>query len=167
MKIRNGFVSNSSSCSYYLQIIPKDINHTVHRIFSIILDFETSFLQETKLENKIKNEILRLESYDNKPGSLIPIKDLDDRIETLKEYLLIIQTKNETPDYNYEINYIKTFLDIHGIDFSMQKDINLSYFTAMHNFFVESIPRVLQEIIFDFAFNLNDDVVKISRDKNN
>lgn len=150
MKIREGFVSNSSSASYIVKI------HTSWEDFSTIIKDEIywSFCDVNSLKTEIQNSITREKEFLNK-GKVTSNKEAT-LFEPLLEYWEEALAKHEetlkeldkemTPE-----DMIKWVLKYYGMGFIEKPDmIELSGFTSMHNSYVEGMQDLLKEIVLCF-----------------
>ena len=152
MKIRSGFVSNSSSASYIIKI-----HNTSFEEFSENLMNEYGWY--TFNPEYLKKEILadidrQLEYVDkqavfyNNINKTNPLSDYwTERIDKCKEFLKEL----ENPLNNKEL--IKLGLEYNGIKLAIAEDINLIQmhdFTVMHNSFDEGMTPLVKEITFYF-----------------
>jgi len=153
MKIRNGFVSNSSSSSYIVKI-----RDTYWDEFCDIVaanDGGFQFGQEIMIRQikEILNDTARtnrrLASDD---GKLIEMfKEMDEAWVTRLNGFL----DKLSADKISNVSLIEIALDFHGIrHVESHKDIvELMYITSMHNSFDEGMPLLLKEIVLMFLFD--------------
>ena len=148
MKIRNGFVSNSSSASYIIKIEGMKLIDLLG-----ILGYGEEFCKETML-NDISKKIFDLnkdiDSFKNKKHNSL-VKNLNiSFLEGLENELKEIQSI----DKNDDLSILKKYLKMNGIKHEeTDKELILEYFTPMHNSFVEGICDQLKELIFKVIFS--------------
>ena len=152
MKIRNGFVSNSSSSSYIVRI--KD---TTWDEFCDLVSGDKGFYYREELVQKIDEEITRYETYinetkddkDNILKSMIPI--YKDQLAKLKKL------KKKMPKDNDD-QLVEIALEFHSIKWEVDEDckeVELRDFTSMHNSFNEGMSPILREIVLTLMFDTN------------
>lgn len=160
MKIRLGFVSNSSSASYYIRLIGSKENRN-KAIFNAIdyLDWDGELKERIKDNIKYtKASIARLEQKTDK--FLFETKEeLEDRLEDLEKDLRYLEQ-----DRNYERkDYVERLIEIslrwYGIGIKVyENETRLESFTTMHNNYTEGTPRIFQELILKNAFEPSTDL---------
>jgi hypothetical protein len=144
VKIRNGFVSNSSSSSYIVNIKVEP------KVFYNLLQAEYGWHMFGKAEamKDLKKEIKEHEKYSR---SILQ----DERGEELAERL----KKLQNTDSNNR-NIIKIILENHNILIKENADeVELESSTSMHNDFNEGVDDVLKEIILFFLMDTEYKVV--------
>ena len=143
MKIREGFVSNSSSASYIVKI------HTSWEDFSTIIKDEIywSFCDVNSLKTEIQNSITKEKEFLNKDATLFePLTEYWEESLAKQEEMLKELDKEMTPE-----DMIKWVLKYNGMGFIEKPDmIELSGFTSMHNSYVEGMQDLLKEIVLCF-----------------
>lgn len=160
MKIRNGFVSNSSSASYTVEV--RDIGE---QDFFGRLQAEYSWsalnLQGTqnRIEAMIKECEKHIEECEENERS-----DKDEDRKGLTTHLLSLhrgrlsQVKNLLEeslalDEDDFAEVAKFILKFRGISYKEDDgDIELEYFTSMHNDYCDSMGELMQEIALFFMF---------------
>jgi hypothetical protein len=158
MKTRQGFVSNSSSASYIVEI-----RNIEEQDFFGLLYTEYSWNEfnihsiKGQIAERIKecNQEIKTEESPLTSFYCSQIKKLE---ELQKEVLEI----NDEEDCSRAIKFILKYKDIQYKE--VDGDIYLEYFTSMHNSFDEGIGELLKEIIFFFIFE-TDYKVKCKVDK--
>jgi len=181
MKIRNGFVSNSSSSSYIVNVEGASMDDFCRNLYSeyrwYIFNIE-SFLktvkrQKTKTENYIKDILEKGDEPDNSFSSMNEhfCKMYQTRLEELTKIETEIEKNSEDGKLNYDADpedVIKMVLNYYGVKLTntLNDGVQLEYFTSMHNSFTEGVSEILQEVIlycmFDTKYN-----VKCRRDSDN
>jgi len=145
MKIRQGFVSNSSSASYIVDIQnieEKEFFDVVQGMYcgGYVFDSEYIVEQLQQIIEEAKSEIREK----NTPMTVYYI-DKVKRFRALKKEALRISSNK---------NMIKFGLKINGITYNYKDSvITLSSWTSMHNSFNDGPSDVLKEIILTFLFN--------------
>lgn len=158
MKIRLGFVSNSSSASYYVTLreTPQDA------LLTITAQCSWPYFQEgivlSKLDEWIKSYENRLEYIDktretfligSKESIELTLKVLQDKRKRIK-YIFEQRRKDwtilpqELLDYILELNYIT-------VEYKDDR-VLLSATTAMHNNYIEGMPDLLKDIVLYYSF---------------
>jgi len=161
MKIRNGFVSNSSSSSYIVQI-----KNTSWEEFCNIMTSSKGFYWAEELRVEIDEEIKKQKKYMSDAKGNKMFKGMK---RLYKERLVKLQKlkKNiNVPKPNSSI-LVKTALDFNDVKYYdyQNERIELNYFTSMHNSFNEGMADVLKEIILVFMFDTNKKI-KCEREDN-
>lgn len=146
MKIRNGFVSNSSSASYIVRI--KDINFS---------DFSKLISEEfTTFYGMLSNEelIKRLNSNIKCRKTMMEFTGIDkENFEKTISILEETKQKIEKGELSIE-ELVKEALNINGIKIEEENgDLILNDFTAMHNSYVEGMNDDLKEIVLFMIFD--------------
>ena len=148
MKIRNGFVSNSSSSSYIVKI-----RDTYWDEFcDIVVDGNNSYMKDNLLK-EIDEDIVRFEGYIKEEG----IREGSVFVEMNKEHLVQLNKWKEilTPEkVNNEV-LVEVALAHSSIRRNeTHKDVvELSSLTTMHNSFDEGMTKLLKEIVLLFSFD--------------
>lgn len=168
MKVRLGFVSNSSAASYIITLGGniKDIN-------KLIIESVQFVSWNNELKENIKYNIARTEKT---------ITDL----ECGKEHFLISSVEEQ----QYQLQQLKADLEYLGdsehflhsdcLEYATivlrhyyitrtdmyNGDVKLSYFTSMHNCYTEGMPQILHELILYHAFEKTDVKLTCEIDKN-
>jgi len=178
MKIRNGFVSNSSSASFIVtvkmdkhqlfHVLSKELGWSYlskaafRGIVSVALEKHKEYLRKEKkeLKNKKLKEILPFDNF------------WEDTVKSETELLDKID-KYKINDYKYDgeedyINFVQDVLSYHHIFlkplFKTEDVWEFSSWTSMFNSY-DDIPTLLKEIILMFAFE-NHEVKCIVHDGN-
>jgi hypothetical protein len=152
MKIRNGFVSNSSSASFIVTIFDTTIDEVCSNISE---HFMYNHFSKTALIEKIKNQI---NNY-NKNHELL--NDYNnywiEKVRNYEEILNIIKqdiNKNNTSTFeslneNLALRVLKEFYGV--IVLQDENKVILSTFTSMYNDITE-IPEILKDIVVYYNF---------------
>lgn len=167
MKVRKGFVSNSSSSSYIVKI-NSDYNDFIDKL---VEEYGWDFINKKYIRRKIQKEIERLEEIlneienDNNENKVICDfqKRMNDNVQktydkeknNLKE-LQKINNKKDLIEFIFEWHYIKVETSDH--------EVVLNHFTSMHNSFLEGMNDLLKEIVLFFLFD-TDYIVKCNREE--
>ena len=144
MKIRQGFVSNSSSASYIVKIDNISFydfcdkiqaEYGFHDYFSI-----------AQMNGRIDHLLERYSDLDdNNP--------IDTFSKSFKKELEDQKTKLSKIDEDNFYEIAKFALDFHQIDVKDGSGhIELSYFTSMHNDFDSGMSNIMKEIVLYFIF---------------
>ena len=159
MKIRTGFVSNSSSSSYIVKI---------HVPYNEFVDFlgarhKWDYFCLENIKNKIDFQIKELEESHKK--SLEEYKDrsewlfkcYDDRLKYLNDFK---KETSELTEDNFDkiVELVLKYNDITEDTIETDSGENiviLSYFTSMHNDFNDGMNDLLKEIVLGFLFDTN------------
>jgi len=156
MKIRQGFVSNSSSASYYVtlnQNIDEALNTIQENCWYPYLD-EDALLEI--LEKYIKDTESRLEDIDKKSERFLILDTKPELESRLKKYQSMKQTiidkASGKPIEDHAI--AKMGLEL---DYILIKDINgikteLEAGTSMHNSYDEGMSDFLKDIVLYYSF---------------
>ena len=144
MKIRTGFVSNSSSASFMLTIFEK--MESLIDIFKQQNFFFYHLLDDTieKLELGIKY------SEQTKWVSQEHINDEKEKLTLAKKILENQYECKEDEEYEKEITQL---LNIWGVKIENNDEIILTWHTAMLNEYLSSIPAPVLEIMLNYKFN--------------
>ena len=137
MKIRKGFVSNSSSASYIVKIKGIDFSEFCQALRN---EYGCWGIFSTKgLQNKINS------LYESTRNSSIEI--FRDEVEEFKNRV------DKLGDDNFE-DVVKLALDFYNINSSEVKGgIELTDFTTMHNDFDSGMSNIMKEIVLYFMFD--------------
>lgn len=159
MKIRLGFVSNSSSASYTISIgINKNdfyrgllSDKSAYTFFSV-----SSFINELEecikvIKEGIKEDKLNIKLGKDRGLMNFCLDSNQNYLKTLKATLVRVK-KIKNPERDKRI--IKEILAYHHIRLndSLEGSVVLQYHTTMHNSYVEALPDDLKEIILYFMF---------------
>jgi len=152
MKIRYGFVSNSSSASYIITLSGdmKDINQLI--VESIQFVGWNNELEERLNEDvtRLKKSITRLEQ--GKESFLDrPIEEQKSRLAQAIADLETITTNRDKTELVDYANLVLRNYDINRIDM-YNGDVKLSASTSMHNCYTEGLPRIMHEIVLQQVF---------------
>jgi len=148
MKIRNGFVSNSSSSSYIVKI-----RDTYWDEFcDIVVAGDYSYTKDNLLK-EIETDITRFEGYIKEEG----IREGSVFVEMNKEHLVQLNNWKEilTPEKISNEVLVEVALAHSGIkrDETHKDIVKLSCLTSMHNSFDEGMTKLLKEIVLLFLFD--------------
>ena len=178
MKIRSGFVSNSSSASYYVTI-----NINLHTFIECMLDeLQTSYFSVgnllEELTKRLELELEEYASYEQPENKVLPlfkeqklrnIDRLKSKIENLEKIKCLDQwnwpsTENDEKEGKFVVDKVKavTYIlnDIYSIFLIEVNDtvdncIEISANTSMHNSY-NDVPDIMKTIITYFCFNRPD-----------
>jgi hypothetical protein len=146
MKIRYGFVSNSSSSSY----IVKFKNMSFLDFVECVMGADLGWFNEEAIEERISNDIIDLE--DRKDDSILGAL-IQSKIETYRNYL------ERSRNIKNDIERVQLVFDLEGIRVEEDNgDLLLNYFTSMHNDFNTGMNDLYKEIIFTFLFDLKKEI---------
>jgi hypothetical protein len=159
MKIRNGFVSNSSSSSYVVKIrdtTKKEFCDFIYAEKGIGYGYDYDTIIQ-KLDEDIKHnkqEIKAIMAEKEYPNSKWDVKKymLKSQRRWLKE---AVSTKNKVIKCgkNNRIRLTEIVLGRYGIAFDFDDNsVNLRYHTSMHNSF-DDMGDLLREIVLAFMFD--------------
>ena len=145
MKIRQGFVSNSSSASYIVKIQNIEEQEFFDRVACMYCKGFT-FEKEHLLE-LIEKFVVEAQFFCKSADSVM----LDYWEKELKEYLLL---KKQLTKINSNEDLVKFGFNLRGIHYEYKNsNIELDSWTSMHNSFTDGLDNILQEIILEFIFN--------------
>jgi hypothetical protein len=160
MKARNGFVSNSSSSSYIVTI------HTTFDDFAerLIAEYKWDYFCLSNIVAKIDSQIREAEksrcalknSFEEPKESISEERAMglnqwyEKQIKNLNDYKEEVAKLNED-DYKSIILCVFKRHDI--IVGYFDSGVELSYFTPMHNDFLDGMDELLNEIIMYFMFD--------------
>ena len=157
MKIRQGFVSNSSSASYYIKI-----NEPWEAFVAKAIDkcwypfFEVNTLSERIDELVVtRTSSIELAEQSEEHWLRSTLNEARAQLEWLKEEKKFLDELNQLRRYTYtqRERIVKLALEVYGIKYSDEEDhVDVSYFTAMHNDYFESMPEPLIELILYYVF---------------
>lgn len=145
MKIRNGFVSNSSSSSYIVRV-----KNTTWDEFCDLVSADKGFYYGDELIQEINKEIKRYEES-IKEAKEDKNKILSTLTPMYKERLVgLKKLKKEIA----KDNLVEIALKFHSIQWKVDDDeIELRGYTSMHNSFDEGMPGLLKEIVLTLMFD--------------
>jgi len=154
MKVRLGFISNSSSASYIVEL-----NITEDRLYEIlhIIDWQAEatsvvsrlvYLRESiedqyhfGLAATLRNDMPRDKAIEAKQNHEKKVEEIDKKIDKYRKPNI---TKKEIA---------KEYLKAHEITVTPKKDsVELSAFTSMHNEYVTGMNDILKEIVLFLTF---------------
>lgn len=151
MKIRSGFVSNSSSASYMVTI-SESFNSIADKYFSDIAMLLNKDIKSYKRDKKHYEDIIeKLNQGDktiwyNKEHCEECIKLLEVIIEFLKHQF-------DTDHIIDKENVLENILQYHSIDIIKKSSFTqFKYLTSMHNDYGSSMDNLLKEIILIYTF---------------
>ena len=156
MKVRSGFVSNSSSSSYIIGI---------HRTFEEIMDeidypsaFYT-FIMIPKLESTIaeyKNKLSTPNDLDTPGYSILHMKEFYERQIKISSKLLKFAKRAQKDPNKYQTSFIEEVLKGRGINFEEENGYTVfKYMSTIHNSF-NDIGDVLSAICLWYLFHRPD-----------
>ena len=150
MKIRNGFVSNSSSSSYIVRV--KD---TTWDEFCNLVVADKGFYYREELVHEIDEEIVRFETS-IKEAKEDKNKILSTMIPMYKDKLVELKKLKKSMPKDNDIEALVTIaLKFNGIKYDVDKDVKeveLRSFTSMHNSF-DDMPMLMREIVLALMFD--------------
>lgn len=161
MKLRQGFVSNSSSASYIVTITGKIKNIIENIIGNTPIGFKNIGLEYENKINELKNVIAtnKKDSKKDKFESLDKLKkmwvkydeeELKSATKFLEQLNLIKLKKKRTDKDNFTM--VKNYLTFKGINVSTAPSgMTLDYFTVMHNSYLD-MSDTLKSIILYYSF---------------
>lgn len=152
MKIRKGFISNSSSSSYIvsIRVSPEDFYQALWE------EYAWNWFSKKKNQEELEKRIKRMQK---------DFEEVDFSTESGRNWLLesstlwferLIQDKEKLDSLNEKDakELIKFVLEDNHIVISEDEDeIDLEYTTSMHNDFNEGITKLLKEIILYFLLD--------------
>ena len=155
MKIRNGFVSNSSSASYIVKINGSSFEDLCARLLCEYSWCEFNLVAVLgKISNRITEASERLQTGEIKPFYDKLIEDLE---------ALLKEAKDIDEDNGVEV--VDFILKYNGIEYQEDSnEITLFDCTSMHNSYDEGVSDLLQEIIMFILFE-TDYKIKCEIDK--
>jgi hypothetical protein len=153
MKIRTGFVSNSSSSSYIIKVYA-NFDDILRNLSFWFID-KNAIIIETKKEIKRLKNLLKTKHnkfYDIfKRENKKELKELNERLKFLES-----NTDN--------IDFLKNYFSWNGIWFEdKNKYVKICYDTTMHNDFVSGMSDLYKEIVLSLTF---DSKYKIEYERN-
>lgn len=162
MKIRSGFVSNSSSASYIVTLkYEEDMALSIIREAMVLTDNIKQYYED--LITRYKNNVdASLDGDSFFAGMNRRCKDLIKELESKVEFINRHPHPNAEEQKQITIDYITSL----GIVYKYEgEELELSYFTSMHNDYLSGMPSLLAEIILVVLFNDKSKIkVKIDED---
>jgi hypothetical protein len=156
MKIRSGFVSNSSSSSFVVQIcVPTSVfvdNLLNDDDFCLRDKFNKAVFKEY-LKERLQ-ELERSIEEDKRLKKHPLFKHLADSCKgEVKEIGEVLKVFDSLTDLQLLVMVLK----YNGIKMRKHNKeyVELYHWTSMHNYFIESLPDLLKEIMFYYTFNKN------------
>lgn len=158
MKIRLGFVSNSSSASYYVTVrsswsdfVSKVLNKCWYPFF------ETESLME-RVNNLIQNREWSITSAEQGEEHWLrpTLAAAKEELEQLKQDRKFLEDNqadiwDKTPEERDRL--VRLAFKAYGINWEYEEGtVKMDYTTVMHNNFTESMPEALIEIILYYKF---------------
>ncbi len=168
MKIRSSFVSNSSSASYIIniQIDKEDFFGHLSNEYGWSLFGKDAFEEKVKRELTIEKKALKKSEKEKIDDSSTIDKVFEDQTkEHIKKLEPILEAIKPLDKYDRE--FIEIVLNYSHIDITKATDdeVELEYFTSMHNDFSEGMCEMLKEIVLYFMFDTTNKVkCEIKRD---
>lgn len=148
MKIRSGFVSNSSSASYIVTISKslEDVIDDMHTHFYLVSDEVDKY----KIDKRNYEEILERINK-NEKDIWYSKQEIEGYLELID---IIIDSKENIYKQDYDVNkYIETLMEYHRIEIEKFGDITTFTFnTSMHNDYDTSMNRIIKEIVLYYTF---------------
>jgi len=160
MKIRSGFVSNSSSASYVIKInmeLEDFINEIYNEFDYTFFDIKKIYDQEESLYKEYDKSLSEEKNQRNKSIFLYNkdrLKELKTKLETIQKFKSLHDYDNEEGKFvGNRVNIITWILEnIYFIKISTQfNNVNLNCSTSMHNSYSD-VPNIIKDIITYFNF---------------
>lgn len=155
MKTRLGFVSNSSSASYYVTLVGSGndiIEDLAEAVWTVTFDDKLT----ERVEEDIKRTEWSIQRIEQGKTSWLngTQKDLEERLERSRGYLEFLRNRDNVHLDEYKEKMVALVMDTFGITKTVTDGtVKLEYFTSMHNSFTEGMPEVMQELVLMGAFN--------------
>lgn len=151
MKIRMGFVSNSSSASYIVNIIGINFYDFCDKIRSQYSFYD--YFSVKQMKDRIDHLLERYSDTDENDAMSSFSKSFKEELEEQKDKLSKVDEDNF-----YEV--AKFALDFHQIGVKEESgSIRLSSFTSMHNDFDSGMSDIMKELTLYFMFETKCKVV--------
>jgi len=161
MKIRTGFVSNSSSSSYIVTI--KNTSMDEFRRFMMEGVYSIDDLDMPYLREKIEEELRGIRECERAHSCLYLSNFRKDRLIKILDkinQLCVSEDKSEYSPVDIALEYSE--INIKEED----GNIVLEDYTSMHNNFVEGMNKLMQEIVLSYSFD-TDKVIECKRESDN
>lgn len=141
MKIRDGFVSNSSSASYIVKIHGvtfAELSNKLKPEYSWYIFDKETFVNLLNKTYKSFNKLIDASEKQQSPMLSYYIT----HCSKIKEHLTLLEK-----DISFE-EYLRIFFTFHQLNIIETEDyVELNNFTSMHNSFNEGMSEILKEII--------------------
>jgi hypothetical protein len=152
MKIRSGFVSNSSSASYFITMTgTREARERMILEACSYVTWNDSF--RTRLEEDLVTTTNRINEYSKKSEGWFfnSLDMLKKRKEELEKDIEILTS--DTWDHEHGKNLIRIVLKTYGINrHDTETTTSLDQFTSMHNNYTEGMSKVMMELVLMHAF---------------
>jgi hypothetical protein len=148
MKIRTGFISNSSSASYVIRVgMPyKKLMETIYNEYAYHYFHKDSLTQ--KVDEKIRYLKQSLDDETEFLRKFYPIESIERDIKMYEEFKTNLETDKGRIDFYCYLHSIRIKRDDENPD--TKTVIYLT--TTMHNYFHENMSKLMQEIIMEGLF---------------
>lgn len=149
MKIRLGFISNSSSASYIINL-KGNKDDIIENIVSCLRILDYNGLLEKRIQDSLKIERESLKRIETTGERFLgeTLESIRANIKVLESDLTKVSdtalTKAETIDLVFRNFGIKYNWTLNGLRFS--------YYTAIHSSYMEGMPDFLKEIVLLYKF---------------
>lgn len=149
MRIRLGFVSNSSAANFFIVIKNINLNDILNEFITKAYENidKKSVLEILNAELEELNAIYNSDKKSNISSALGDVwKNHFERIDVLKSKLLSISEEDR-------VEMLKLLLSYSNINYQqINEDVHIDYMTIMFNDFDSSMPSLLKEFIFFLNF---------------
>jgi hypothetical protein len=157
MKTRHGFVSNSSSSSYIVQIAisyEKFIEH-------LRSEYKWEWFHKSSIRGAIRKrlkKIKRMLEDDKGDLRLEPDNEFHKRsVEQLEKHVVelegLIDQVNAIDDWKELIEFVLDYWEIKAEQMPMTHGTILRYYTSMHNDYNDGMIPIMRELVLHFMFD--------------